>query len=62
MKHFCKYQVLQTDINTDYSAGCSVTVSTPPQWTVQKMCYKIKKLFTHVESHVNAVSLLKSGE
>ena len=36
------------------------TVSTPLQWLFKKMCYK--KLVTHVESHVSAVSLLKSGE
>ena len=37
----------------------AVSVCTPPRWIVKK-CYK--KLFTHVESHVSAVSLLKTGE
>ena len=35
-------------------------VSTPLRWILKKMCYK--KLFTHVESHVSAVSLLKRAE
>ena len=35
-------------------------VSTLLWWTGSKMHYK--KLFTHVESHASAVSLLESGE
>ena len=35
-------------------------VSTPLRWRLKKTCYK--KLFTHVKSHANAVSLLESGE
>ena len=40
------------------------TVSTPLQWIFKKKKKKkrYKKLFTHVESHVSAVSLLESGE
>ena len=36
------------------------TVSTPPRWILNKRA--IKKLFTHVESHAGAVSLLEIGE
>ena len=35
-------------------------VSTPHRWIFKKTRYK--KLFTHVESHASAVSLLNSGE
>ena len=35
-------------------------VSTPLWWIFKK--HAIKKLFTHVESHASAVSLLESGE
>ena len=35
-------------------------VSTPLRWIFKKRA--IKKLFTHVESHASAVSLLNSGE
>ena len=35
-------------------------VSTPLRWLFKKRA--IKKLFTHVESHASAVSLLESGE
>ena len=35
-------------------------VSTPLRWIFKKTCYK--KLFTHVESHASAVSLLESEE
>ena len=35
-------------------------VSTPFRWILKK--HAIKKLFTHVESHASAVSLLDSGE
>ena len=35
-------------------------VSTPLQWIFKNMRYK--KLFTHVESHASATSLLESGE
>ena len=37
-------------------------VSTPLRWIFKKCAIKKKKLFTHVESHVSAVSLLNSGE
>ena len=37
-------------------------VSTPLRWILKKGAIKKKKLFTHVESHASAVSLLESGE
>ena len=37
-------------------------VSTPLRWIFHKKRKEIKKLFTHVESHVSAMSLLESGE
>ena len=42
---------------------CGTTVSTPLRWIFKKRAIKKKKkLFTHVESHASAVSLLESGE
>ena len=40
--------------------GSASALSTPLRWIFKKMRYK--KLFTPVESHASAVSLLESGE
>ena len=37
-------------------------VSTPLRWILTNKKTRYKKLFTHVESHASAVSLLESGE
>ena len=37
-------------------------VSTPLRWILKLKKKRYKKIFTHVESHASAVSLLDSGE
>ena len=59
------YGVHRTHQNGSSSCDTShaSAVSTPLRWIFKnKNKCTIKKLFTHVESHVSAVSLLKSGE
>ena len=55
------YGVYRTRRDGSISCGTShaSAVSTPLRWIFKTRC---KKLFTHVESHASAVSLLESGE
>ena len=61
MVHGCK---VYTECAEMAAVSCGTShasaVSTPLRWIFKKRA--IKKLFTHVESHASAVSLLESGE
>ena len=61
MVHGCMVYTERADMAA-VSRGTSQAsaVSTPLRWIFKQTRYK--KLFTHVESHASAVSLLESGE
>ena len=64
MVHGCMVYTERAEVAA-VSCGTSraSAVSTPLRWTFKKRAIKIfKKLFTHVESHASAVSVLESGE